>query len=224
MAMQMLRKASGSGWSRRWLFRHGSTAQILLIDTSFASLILDGELWNRSPADYCRYQPEVLYQILLASVKKSGNEAIALPIFNPRDVIFEENINLRRSLMAHEWAASLQDSTIRWRGDLRITPTVLMELSRAQQVMLMFIVWHSDARNFSMQYKDGIWCSIDKFFKKERGKTVKSFQVDNILDRFRHKLEERQGQLCAEDDEEGIVLDNALSSLEPLKARHLHRR
>ena len=52
--------------ARRWLFRHGSTAQILLTDTSFASLILDGELWNRSPADYCRYQPEVLYQILLA--------------------------------------------------------------------------------------------------------------------------------------------------------------
>ena len=219
-AMQMLRKVSGSGWSRRWLFRHGSTAQILLIDTSFASLILDGELWNTSPADYCRYRPEVLYQILLASVKKSGNEAISLPILNPRDVVFEDNINLRRSLMAHEWAASLQDPSTRWKGDLRITPTVLMELSRAQQVMLMFnniIVWHSDARNFSMQYKDGIWCSINKFFKKERGRTVKNFEVDKILDRFRNKLEERQGQLRAEDDQEGIVIDNALSGLEPPK-------
>ena len=182
MAMQMLRKASG--WSR---FRaaHGSTAQILLLDTSLATLILDGELWTRSPADYCHYRPEVIYQILLASVKKtgkSGDEAISLP--NPRDVAFEENIKLRRSLMAHDWATSIKVPPTRWKGDLRITPTVLMELSRAQQVMLMFnniIVWHSDARNFSMQYKDGIWCSIDKFFKKERGRTVKKLRGQQNL-------------------------------------------
>ena len=103
---------------------------------------------------------------------------------------------------------------------LRITPTVLMELSRAQQVMLMFdniIVWHSDDHNFSMQYKDSIWCSVDKIFEKKRGRPVKNFEVDKILERFRHKLKERQGQLGAEDDEEGIVLDNALSGLEPPK-------
>ena len=134
MVMQMM-KACRSGWSRRCL---GSMAQILLIDTSFASLILDGELWSCSPADYCRYRPEILYQIVLASVKKSRDKAIVLP----QEVAFKENkninINIRRSLMAHEWAASLHDPTTRWNGDLRIIPTILMELSRAQQVTLMF--------------------------------------------------------------------------------------
>ena len=52
-------------------------------------------------------------------------------------------------------------------------------------------------------------------FREGKGEDGK--KVDKILDRFRHKLEKRQGQLGAEDDEEGIVLDNALSGLEPPK-------
>lgn len=199
IAIQMLKKASR--WSHRWLFRaaHGHLAQIMLIDTSLATLILDGELWTRSPMEYCHYRPEVVNL--------------------PQDVASEENTNLRRSLIAHDLAASLRDPTTHWRGDLRVTPTVIMELTRARQVMLMFntiIVWHSDVRNFSMQYRDNIWCPINKFFEKERGGTIKNSHVDKILGRFRQKLEERQSQFGPDDDKEGIVLDIVLSGLDPL--------
>ena len=86
--------------------------------------------------------------------------------------------------------------------------------------MLMFnniIVWHSDALNFSMQYRDKIWCPINTFFKKERGRTIKNSHVNDILGRFRQKLEERQSQL-GQDNDNGIVLDIVLSALDPPKS------
>ena len=79
------------------------------------------------------------------------------------------------------------------------------------------IILHSDAHNFSMQYKDTIWCSVETFFQKERGRTVKNFEVEKILESFQHGLEELQGR--AEDDKGGIIIDRALSSLEPPRPR-----
>ena len=56
-----------------------------------ATLVLDGELWTRSPTDYCHYCPEVVNL--------------------PRETASDESTNLRRSLVTHDWAASLRDST-----------------------------------------------------------------------------------------------------------------
>ena len=44
---------------------------------------------------------------------------------------------------------------------------------------------------------------------------MKNFEAEKILESFQHRLEERQGR--AQDDKEGIIIDHALSSLEPPK-------
>ena len=43
---------------------------------------------------------------------------------------------------------------------------------------------------------------------------MKNFEVEKILESFQHRLEERQGRA---EDNEGIIIDHALSSLEPPK-------
>ena len=67
-----------------------------------------------------------------------------------------------------------------------------------------------------MQYRGKIWCPIDTFFEKERGRTIKNSHVNEILSRFHKKLEERQNQL--DNDEDGILLDIVLSTLDPPKS------
>ena len=96
-------------------------AQTLLIDTSLATLILDGELWERSPTDLCMYRPELCTFLAQGSGKDPHYK----------------NVNLRRSLAAYSWASCLRKPETTWRGDLRITPTVIMELFRARQVILV---------------------------------------------------------------------------------------
>ena len=98
-----------------------------------------------------------------------------------------------------------------------------MELSRAQQVMLMFN--NNIIINIMLLYgmvmhiislcstKTGYGAQLRRFFQKERGRTVKNFEVEKILESFQHRFEEREGR--AEDDKEGIIIDHALSSLEP---------
>ena len=89
-----------------------ASTSVILVDTSLASLIMDGELWDRSPADLRLYRQDVI------------------------DPEPEKNsLNLKRSIAAHSWAQSLRrsnDSSLR--VDLRITPTVWQELANARQV------------------------------------------------------------------------------------------
>ena len=87
-------------------------AHTLLLDTGVALLVLDGELWARSPSDLARYRQELC-----------------------RDST--ANINLKRSVAAYTWAKQWSNT---WKGKLRITPTVIVELSRAQQVKLKMAI------------------------------------------------------------------------------------
>ena len=84
------------------------TSDTILVDTSLASLILDGELWKSSPSDLRRYRSDMQFD------RKPEN--------NNRD--------LQRSILAHTWAQTLRCNNV----DLRMTPTVAEELSDAGQV------------------------------------------------------------------------------------------
>ena len=90
--------------------RSSVVTQTILVDTSLASLIMDGELWKRSPADLRHYRQDLIGQ-------------------EPE----KTSTNLQRSIAAHSWAHSLRCSN-KYRADLRITPTVMDELTDARQV------------------------------------------------------------------------------------------
>ena len=96
------------------LYSRASTSsavtQTILVDTSLASLVMDGELWKRSPADLRHYRQDVTEQ-------------------EPE----KTSTNLNRSIAAHSWAHSLRCNN-EYRADLRITPTVMDELTDARQV------------------------------------------------------------------------------------------
>ena len=96
------------------LYSRASTSsavtQTILVDTSLASLVMDGELWKRSPADLRHYRQDVIGQ-------------------EPE----KTSTNLQRSIAAHSWAHSLRFSN-KYRADLRITPSVMDELTDARQV------------------------------------------------------------------------------------------
>jgi hypothetical protein len=70
-------------------------------------MILDGELSQKSPAYLYRYRRDV-------SISAAKEDL---------------HINLRKSIMANEWASCVANY-----ADLRITPTVITELRRASQV------------------------------------------------------------------------------------------
>ena len=81
------------------------------LDTSVAGLILDGELWTRSPEKLPRYYPELSWAC--SSIEEMGVH----PTVN-------------RIRLAYEWSQEFKQSG----GRLMITPSVKLELLSAPQV------------------------------------------------------------------------------------------
>ena len=85
-----------------------ASTTIIFVDTSLASLVMDGELWSRSPADLRLYRGDI-------------------GIFDPEPA--KNSLNLKQSIAAHSWAQAFGGSS-----NLRITPRVWQELASARQV------------------------------------------------------------------------------------------
>ena len=83
-----------------------------LLDTNVATLILDGELWKRSPSTMMRYRPE-----FKAALQEATNYEDA-----PK-----HNSVLSRSVQAYKWAKKQTEPLI-------LSATVNMELDFAPQV------------------------------------------------------------------------------------------
>lgn len=170
-----------------------ASTTIIFVDTSLASLIMDGELWSRSPADLRLYRGDI-------------------SIFDPEPA--KNSLNLKRSIVAHSWAQSFGDSP-----NLRITPRVWQELASARQVsstcilrLILLYFYHS---NFSsVQFDDSVWAPFEMFFKKERGRRVKDTEVTRIIDATIGKLE------AAVDDNEQISFEIQGSLQMFLATRH----
>ena len=89
-----------------------STQGAYFLDTSVAGLILDGELWTRSPEKLPRYYPELSWASC-SSLKEVGDHP-----------------SVQRVRMAYEWSKEFKHSG----GRIMITPSVKLELLSAPQV------------------------------------------------------------------------------------------
>ena len=97
-----------------------SSTNVYLLDSSVATLILDGELWEREPYTLMGHRKELRLQIEQTKIslreleKKSGT--------------------LRRSLAAYRFMKHRQALGAQ---PLLITPTVGLELSRSKKVRIL---------------------------------------------------------------------------------------
>ena len=89
-----------------------NSGMMYMLDTNIATLILDGELWNRSPSTMMSYRPE-----FFAAVQEATNYQDA----------YKYNSVLSRSIQAYKWATKYDKPLI-------ISATVQMELDFAPQV------------------------------------------------------------------------------------------
>ena len=88
----------------------------VFVDTSFASLVLDGELWQRSPSSLAIHRPAV---------------AEALRLSRTSTEVERINFYIRRCVLAYTYAAKRKAEGL---PPLLLPPTVLYELRFATQV------------------------------------------------------------------------------------------
>ena len=90
-----------------------------VLDTSVASLILDGELWTREPGVLVGYKKDLQTSLFHTEKKKTLTD------------LQQESMYLQRAVNAHAWAKSVIGTG---RTKLLLTPTVQVELALAPQV------------------------------------------------------------------------------------------
>ena len=94
-----------------------SVSESFLLDTCVASLILNGELWKRSPATLMQSRVDVY-----AAWRLANEDISATP---------QHNLELEKSIKAHRWALERCE---RGSPSLYLSPTVQEELAKTQQV------------------------------------------------------------------------------------------
>ena len=95
----------------------GPNSPQYILDSSVATLILDGELWERSPFTLFGYRKELRLQVEKMDVSLVDLE--------------NHSLTLRRSLSGYRF---VKDRIATGAPPLLITPTVGLELSRSDQV------------------------------------------------------------------------------------------
>ena len=109
------------------------TPRVYVMDTSVASLILDGELWSREPGLLVRYHKD-----LEASLLHPDSKMVL------RDL--EQTHTVKRSVSAWKWAQDVVENQGTTGVRLVITPTVQSELTDAMQVCCKLCVHPCDGK------------------------------------------------------------------------------
>ena len=94
---------------------------VYVLDTSVASLILDGELWSREPGLVVRYHTDLQATLLRPDLKMVLSD-------------LEQTHTVKRSMSAWKWAQDMIKNQETTGVRLVVTPTVQSELTSAMQV------------------------------------------------------------------------------------------